>query len=155
MLIILPSFHRPSIAIARAHLFSLCRFCVHLNYALLAILFATRPAIFMSIQAPQAPQFSQKVFQKHPLGSNILPFSEITKLDRDALATNSCNPSSASILRCRRDCGRTGVSRPDEKRQTHVGIASWLRWTVHGHCKSRRCELRSPVRGNRPKVTAK
>ena len=57
----LATFHHESIASRRAHLFNACRFCGALKYSLFAMVFATRPAIFVSIQAPHAPHFSGTV----------------------------------------------------------------------------------------------
>ena len=48
-------------------------------------------------------------------------------------ATNCCNPTCASILRCRCAWGVTWASRPAEKRRVNHSSVRWLRCTVHRH----------------------
>lgn len=51
-------------------------FCVELRYTLFAMVFSMRPAILGLDPSNTSSGIPGFVFKKHPLGSNILPFSK-------------------------------------------------------------------------------
>ena len=125
----LVTLQRWSIASRQAHLFYVCSFGSALKYSLFAIVFATRPAIFGLDPSRTSSDIPGFVFQKHPLGSNILPFLVWPKF---TVIHKVANRSSSSIWGWRCNQRVLKASRPTSKRRRDHNSSSWLRCTILG-----------------------
>ena len=88
------------------------------------MVFATRPAIFGRDPSNTSSDISGFVFQKHPLGSNILPFLVWPKFTVIDYTTKLLTVPGLPFGGLRCDRWVLGASRPAEKRRAHLNGAS-------------------------------